>query len=159
MKRKPVKYEEANLDLQMAPMIDVVFQLIIFFMCSIHFKSLEGKLYSYLPRDKGMANTAVSDPILEEVRIKLIYAENRLPLLTRIKVGEKEFSDWDSLERYIKNIAPTLTTPKGDVIPVKIDPDDKIPAQSVVYVLNICKKAGVQKTEFAAKTSPGKPKK
>ena len=153
MKRKRVKAELANLDLQMAPMIDVVFQLIIFFMCSIHFKSLEGKLYSYLPRDKGMSNTEVTDPILEEVRIKLIYSENRLPLLTRIKIGEKEFADWDSLERHIKSIAPTLVTPKGDIIPVKIDPDDKIPAQSVVSVLNICKKAGVQKTEFAAKTS------
>jgi biopolymer transport protein ExbD len=153
MKRKVVAYSEANLELQMAPMIDVVFQLIIFFMCSIHFKSLEGKLYSYLPKDKGMSSTMVSDPILEEVRIRLIYAENKLPLLTRIKVGEKEFPDWDSLERHIRSIASSLVTPKGDVIPVKIDPDEKIPSQAVVSVLNICKKAGVQKTEFAAKTS------
>ncbi|MFH1232041.1 MAG: biopolymer transporter ExbD, partial [Planctomycetota bacterium] len=127
-----------------------------FFMCSIHFKSLEGKLYSYLPRDKGMANTEVTYPILDEIRIKLIYAENKLPLLTRIKIGEKEFADWDSLEKHIRSIALSLVTEKGDIIPVKIDPDDRIPAQSVVSVLNICKKAGVQKTEFAAKTSPGK---
>lgn len=159
MKRKAIKIEEANMELQMAPMIDVVFQLIIFFMCSIHFKSLEGKLYSYLPRDKGMSNTIVSDPILEEVRIRLVYAENRLPLLTRIKVGEKEFPDWNSLEQHIRSIASSLVTPKGDIIPVKIDPDDKIPAQAVVSVLNICKKAGVQKTEFAAKTSSPSPKK
>jgi len=81
-------FEEARQDLEMTPMIDVIFQLIIFFMCSIHFKSLEGKLYSYLPKDKGMSSTTVTDPILEEVRIKLAYSASA-PLLTRIKVGER----------------------------------------------------------------------
>jgi len=154
--QKKNKYEQASMELQMAPMIDVVFQLIIFFMCSIHFKSLEGKLYSYLPKDKGGIEGPRSLPPIDEVRIKLVYSENA-PLLTRIKVGNTEFPDWDSLERQIRNISPNLVTPDGlEFIPVKIDADDGIPAQSVVSVLNICKKAGVQKTEFAAKTSPSR---
>jgi biopolymer transport protein ExbD len=156
-KRKKYQPEDISLALQMTPMIDVIFQLMIFFMCSIHFKSLEGKLYSYLPRDKGMASTQVVDPILDEVRIKLIYSENA-PLLTRMKIGDQEFPDWGTLYSYIRNIAPKLRTMSGDVIPVKIDADDKVITQAVVHALNICKKAGVEKTEFAAKTSP-KPKK
>ncbi|MBI5779938.1 MAG: biopolymer transporter ExbD [Planctomycetes bacterium] len=158
-KRISSKVEEANMELNMTPMIDVIFQLIIFFMCSIHFKSLEGKLYSYLPRDKGMANTSVTDPILEEVRIKLAYSDTA-DLLTKIKVGDKDFGSgkdaWDALYKHMQGMASSLVTPSGDVIPVKIDSDEKIPVQSVVNALNICKKAGVQKTEFAAKTSPGK---
>ncbi|MEK7310219.1 MAG: biopolymer transporter ExbD [Planctomycetota bacterium] len=147
------KSEETKFDeLNMTPMIDVIFQLMIFFMCSIHFKSLEGKLYSYLPRDKGMLSTTVTDPILEEVRIKLAYSESA-PLLTRIKVGEREFPDWDTLFNHMRGLKDSLVTSSGDVIPVKIDADEKIPVQSVVNALNICKKAGVQKTEFAAKTS------
>ncbi|MFH1231039.1 MAG: biopolymer transporter ExbD [Planctomycetota bacterium] len=155
--QKKIKYEESSMELQMTPMIDVVFQLIIFFMCSIHFKSLEGKLYSYLPRDKGMNPTPKTAPPIDDVRIKLVYSEDA-PLLTRIKVGSNEFPDWDSLERHIRNISSSLVTPDGlEIIPVKIDADGRIPAQSVVSVLNICKKAGVQKTEIAAKTSPSPP--
>lgn len=153
--QKKNRYEQASMELQMAPMIDVVFQLIIFFMCSIHFKSLEGKLYSYLPNGKGLRPTPVSCPI-DEVRVKLVYSENA-PLLTRIKVGSNEFPDWDSLENHIKGLVPNLVSRDGlEFIPVKIDADDGIPAQSVVSVLNICKKAGVQKTEFAAKTPPSR---
>jgi biopolymer transport protein ExbD len=42
----------------MTPMIDVVFLMIIFFIC-IDFKVLESKLPAYLPKDKGSQNTVV----------------------------------------------------------------------------------------------------
>ena len=43
--------EEAEMD--MTPMIDIVFQLLIFFLLSAKFISLEGQLSSYLPKDRG----------------------------------------------------------------------------------------------------------
>lgn len=52
----------------MTPMIDVVFQLMIFFMCTIKFKTLEGKLTAYLPKDVGV-NPTPSDAKLEKVDI------------------------------------------------------------------------------------------
>ena len=48
--------EEAQMD--MTPMIDVVFLLIIFFLC-IDFRVLEAKLPAYLPKDKGAHKTEV----------------------------------------------------------------------------------------------------
>jgi biopolymer transport protein ExbD len=53
----------------MTPMIDVVFQLLIFFMLTIKFKTLEGKLSAYLPKDVGV-NTTPSVP-KEKIEIKL----------------------------------------------------------------------------------------
>lgn len=53
----------------MTPMIDVVFQLLIFFMLTIKFKTLEGKLAAYLPKDVGV-NTSPAEP-KEKVEIKL----------------------------------------------------------------------------------------
>jgi len=142
------------MDIPMTPMIDVIFQLMIFFMCSIHFKSLEGKLYASMPMDKGPSGG--NPPPIEEVRIRLAYSKES-PLMARVKLGDIDFKDWDSLERHLKDLAPGLVTSDGlNVIPVKIDADGNVPAQAVVSVLNICKKAGVQKTEFAAKTSPGR---
>ncbi|MDF1837417.1 MAG: biopolymer transporter ExbD, partial [Planctomycetota bacterium] len=40
--------------MDMTPMIDVTFLLLIFFMCTLKFKVLEGKLTAYLPKDVGV---------------------------------------------------------------------------------------------------------
>jgi biopolymer transport protein ExbD len=53
--------------MEMTPMIDVVFLLLIFFMCTIKFKVLEGKLSAYLPKDVGV-NATQAEPI-EKVEI------------------------------------------------------------------------------------------
>jgi len=53
--------------LNMTPMIDVVFQLLIFFMLSMHFKEIEGKLITTIPRGPGFSD-AHSPPDLD-VRI------------------------------------------------------------------------------------------
>ena len=63
--------EEVKMD--MTPMIDVVFQLIIFFMCNIKYKTLEGRLDAYLPKDVGV-NQSEAKPI-EKVEILLKVVE------------------------------------------------------------------------------------
>ncbi|HLF92490.1 MAG TPA: biopolymer transporter ExbD [Planctomycetota bacterium] len=55
----------------MTPMIDVVFQLLIFFMLSMHFKEVEGKLLSQLPKNKGPESVPTDRPDFEELRIVL----------------------------------------------------------------------------------------
>ena len=56
----------------MTPMIDVVFLMIIFFIC-IDFKVLESKLPAYLPKDKGSQSTVVEPQEQLSVRI---YVDN-----------------------------------------------------------------------------------
>ena len=56
-------------DIDMTPMIDVVFLLIIFFLC-IDFKTLEAKLSSYLPKDKGSQSTP-EEPV-EQLSIMIV---------------------------------------------------------------------------------------
>ncbi|MBZ0151446.1 MAG: biopolymer transporter ExbD [Planctomycetes bacterium] len=52
----------------MTPMIDVVFLMIIFFVC-IEFKVLESKLPAYLPKDKGSQSTVVEPQ--EQLSVKV----------------------------------------------------------------------------------------
>ncbi|MBI2932472.1 MAG: biopolymer transporter ExbD [Planctomycetes bacterium] len=66
--------EEKPGELNMTPMIDVVFQLLIFFMLSMRFRAIEGKLITTLPQDKGLQSSTVLSPELEEVRIILCAA-------------------------------------------------------------------------------------
>src|SRR4029453_10493939 len=52
-------------------MVDVIFCLCLFFMCSFHFKQLEGKIETWLPKDTGVNPGLTEKIILEEIRIVL----------------------------------------------------------------------------------------
>jgi biopolymer transport protein ExbD len=53
----------------MTPMIDVTFQILIFFMCTMHFRTLDQKLAARLPRDVGQR--AESAQPLERIRVRV----------------------------------------------------------------------------------------
>ncbi len=60
MAKHRARVEELEIDL--TPMIDVVFQLIIFFMCIMKFKTLEKKIEAYLPKEIGIQDREVVVP-------------------------------------------------------------------------------------------------
>jgi biopolymer transport protein ExbD len=68
--RSAIDVEDARTD--MTPMIDVVFLMIIFFIC-IDFKVLESKLPAFLPKDKGSQSTVVEPQ--EQLSVK-IHVDN-----------------------------------------------------------------------------------
>ncbi len=68
------KYIQDEDELQMTPMIDIVFQLLIFFLLSAKFIALEGHLGSYLPKDKGL-NTDVVPIDDANVTLDLVWVD------------------------------------------------------------------------------------
>ena len=66
-KKKKRKTEEAEMN--MTPMIDVTFLLLIFFLC-LEFKTLEGKLATNLPKDVGV-NKSKAMPI-EKLDLRIV---------------------------------------------------------------------------------------
>ena len=58
-------------EINVTAMVDVIFCLCIFFMCSFHFKQLEGRVDAWLPKDDhGNQQGHPSGPlILEEIRV------------------------------------------------------------------------------------------
>ena len=113
---------EHNFKIDMTPMIDVVFQLMIFFMCTIKFKTLEGKLSAYLPKDVGV-NSSDAEP-LEKVDIIIkrvregskIHPYKNIPWpgqgpfkygpdrVVQYKVGSKEMTDIGELGDRLKKL-------------------------------------------------------
>lgn len=63
---------EDDAKLEMTPMIDVTFLLLIFFMCTIKFKTLEGKLAAYLPKDVGVNSTEAEPKEKVDLVLKVI---------------------------------------------------------------------------------------
>ena len=63
---------EETYEMEMTPMIDVTFLLLIFFILTLKFKVLEGKLAAYLPKDVGV-NTTQAEPIEKiEITIRVV---------------------------------------------------------------------------------------
>ena len=90
---------QEELELEMTPMIDVTFLLLIFFMCTLKFKTLEGKLTAYLPKDVGV-NQTEAEPIEKVailVRPRVVgtkyfpFAEGKTPQVYNDPTGEKRF--------------------------------------------------------------------
>jgi len=72
MARKRRRQEPEPTKGDMTPMIDVTFQLLIFFMLTIEFKTLEGKLAAYLPKDVGVNQTQAEPKEKVEIKIKVV---------------------------------------------------------------------------------------
>ena len=73
-------FQTEDRELDMTPMIDVTFLLLIFFMCTIKFKTLEGKLEAYLPKDVGVALRKADRPESVEITLRVLNAGAKLDL-------------------------------------------------------------------------------
>ena len=55
----PAQTDQEEVKLQITPLIDVTFLLLIFFMCAMKFKTLEKKLPFFLPKVRPVEVTAI----------------------------------------------------------------------------------------------------
>jgi biopolymer transport protein ExbD len=70
MAGKNKEQAESSFQLDMTPMIDCTFNLLIFFLCNINFRLLEGKIPTFLPKDIGVNSSRAELP-LEKLAIDL----------------------------------------------------------------------------------------
>ncbi|MFV1959525.1 MAG: ExbD/TolR family protein [Planctomycetota bacterium] len=63
--------EPEDTEMNMTPMIDIVFQLIIFFLLSLKFKSVDKRIQSELPKDRGIQATPTIVDELPTLTVKL----------------------------------------------------------------------------------------
>ena len=157
VRRKTQQSTETKMD--MTPMIDVVFLLLIFFMLTMEFKLPEGYLKSYLPRDRGSGGTP-QEVKLAQHRIVLRWDDVQrtcLAFANRIRadaqysrVQEEDPSymgltvkaivpDWDELKADIlKRQQDHGGGPDGKGLPIIIDFDSDVPVQFVERVYDAC---------------------
>jgi len=134
-------------EINVTAMVDVIFCLCIFFMCSFHFKQLEGKVDAWLPKDKGNQQGLPPPVILEEIRVFMRWDAERN--VTVRKVTRTDVSSDQEL-------VDALNARKGDyeranksIFPVIIDATPDVPWQEVVHVLDLCKANKYSMIEFA----------
>jgi len=129
--------EEETTDLQMAPMIDIVFQLIIFFMCATTFQKFERELKANIP----VMTQQIIERKMEDVVVKI-------DRYGRIFVGNKEYvpdKEWNIPELIAMLSRLKKFFPDQSVI---IDADKEVEHQRVVAVLNACAAADISNISF-----------
>jgi biopolymer transport protein ExbD len=130
-------------DIQMTPMIDCVFLLLIFFMVSSTFYRQEADIGITLP---GVAAQAEAVEIPDEQVIE-IYNDGSVVLndLRYDAPGSAELPDLTATLVRFRAAADANRVPAM----ITIAPDDRVKHQRVVDVLNACAAARVENVTFA----------
>ena len=132
--------------INVVPMVDVIFCLCVFFMCSFKFKQLEGKFDSWLPNkgDKGLPRDV---PMPPEIRVAMLWDEaNQRPVR---KFGTRHVPNDEVLQALIRDSYADCVKANRPDVPVTIDADTRVAWKDVVTVMNVAKREGVKKIEFA----------
>src|SRR5687767_10641962 len=79
--------------MNMTPMIDIVFQLIVFFLLTLRFSTPEYRIDSQLPKDRGLAATPQFVSDLGAIKVKVFRKDKDKgnAAWTKVKVG----NDWE----------------------------------------------------------------
>lgn len=130
----------------MTPMIDVVFLLLIFFVCASIGQIPESLLPT--PLNSGSIDSTeqadVPKPLLE-VWVKLRRIDAPEESFTRAELDEELYEDWTELRATLRALA--AMAPK---IPVILDIGPAVPVGDLVDIYDTCRAAGFDSVKFAA---------
>jgi len=130
--------------LQIAPLIDVVFLLLIYFMVSSRLKKPEADLSLSLP---GGVTSSSEIQMVDEQIIEVL-SDGKIIFNARIFLPENK-QDLTELEYILKryNDSTVYTKQKPRIT---IDADDNSSHERVIDVLNACSLAGIKNVVFAS---------
>lgn len=134
----------APVDINLAPLIDVVFLLLIFFMVSTTFKD-EARLRVQLPQAQGE-----DIPAAEPAMIQIV-----IDRAGRFFVDDRELSDTRTA-----TLVRVLTERRGEQteLPVLIQADAETPHQAVMTAMDAASQAGLTRLAFAATRTDAAPR-
>jgi biopolymer transport protein ExbD len=150
--RIPVSHQRSREqdDSFMTPMIDVVFLLLIFFVCA----SVGQIRESSLPTPLAAGSIEAADPIetpkpLGEVWVRLARRGEGDGAVTTAEVNNQLYEDWDRLRGTLRELASVAPE-----IPVILDIEPGVPVGDFVDIYDTCRSAGFDNIQFATASQP-----
>jgi biopolymer transport protein ExbD len=142
MKAEPPPSEDP--ELQVAPLIDCVFQLLIFFMVSASLTKSEGDLGIKLP---GTMQTAVTVDMPDEQMIEV--RENGRVYLNGREFGSPDSQDLSDLAAMLIRYRQASVASKNKAL-ITIWAEDETKHQRVIDVMDACAFAGIENVTFTS---------
>ena len=127
----------------MTPMIDVVFLLLIFFVCTASFQIAESILPAGLvPLGGSTADVEFEpEPDLERVIVKITYRDGDVAWL----VNERPYESLAEVRSVLAAVAEIDSS-----LPVILDVEPEVPLGHVIDAYDVCRMVGMDKIQFAA---------
>ena len=137
----------AKSQMNMTPMIDVTFQLIVVFLCSMKFRTLDQKIEAFLPKDVGL-NTAPAS-VEPKTKVTLMLRKRPEDPVTRVILlgtalgTTSNDSIWNGLTSRIKEFKGQDAKIEGE-----IDADNDVSHGEVIRALDAFMAADLQNVVF-----------
>ena len=132
----------------MTPMIDVVFLLLIFFICTASFQIIEHNLPSQVqlevPAGTSLVESEVETEDIEPVLLKIGWKQSQ-PVWT---VSGQRCANLSSLERKLRAVARI-----DSAVPVILDIEPEVPFGIAIDAYDLSRKTGFSEIQFAADAS------
>jgi biopolymer transport protein ExbD len=143
--RRPPRATTPNL----APLVDVVMVILIFFMLGTSFVLREGLLPTRLPTDQADGGT---DPTFVPV-VRIALTPGPTPERCEISVLGHSLPDgsFDALQGFLRNRRVRGADPQGRII---IAASPTVLYQSVISAVDACVRAGFKNVQFAVSAGP-----
>ena len=150
MRRPTFTTRRTPVDLQLTPMIDCVFLLMIYFIFSSNFTIPELSLPSQLSAASGSGATSSEttpppEADFEDVVVRILW-QGAAPTWT---VNDSPVPSLATLKQSLAQVARIKQN-----APVILHPDPDVPLGSVIEVYDISRLVGFEKIQFAAAASP-----
>lgn len=126
------KREENNLELNMTAMIDIVFQLLIFFIMTLNIVTPEGDFNIKMPLSAPASGEI--DPTLSQT-IKLTMTADGGGTISSMRMGENTVAGFDELRSRILNTVNAAGGPGKADIEVELDCDEQLHYDYVVKAI------------------------
>jgi len=136
--------DRGRLDVKMTPMIDVIFLLLIFFVCTASFQPPEEILPTRLSLPGAIDSQREVDPEivdLDEIIVKLLWREGR----ARWQINNRDYSRLAD----VRAVLIATSEMKLD-LPVILDVDAAVPMEDVIDLYDLCREVGLERIQFAA---------
>ena len=131
----------------MTPMIDVVFLLLIFFVCTASFQAPEDILPSQLEAGAtgGPPPIEQADPLLERIVVEISTSGGRL----YHRVNQRLANSREEFRRLLETIAGI-----DRQLPVILDIGGDVALGDVIDAYDICRLVGLERIQLAAAAEP-----
>jgi hypothetical protein len=106
------------------------------------------------PDDQTPARLPASS-LIREIRIAMTWDETTQS--THRKIGDREYAKDDELQKAVAEAHDEWVKDRKPDTPVTIDADPRIPWNEVITVVNVIKRCGIEKIEFAMGELPKRP--
>lgn len=134
--------QDEKVELQIAPLIDVVFLLLIYFMVTSSLIKQEGDISFMLP-----ANVEQSDPIDMPIEVTIEIAETS-DVIVEGMIFDSSDRDLDMLVSRLVEFRAAAESSGSDLI-VNIMPHDAVLHSRIINVMNACAIAEVKNASFS----------